>query len=391
MIKRRLSAIISVIIICCLGLALYFTAANVGFSKFKAYFSDFVFSEEFKDEQPLSLYNFEKLNKTEKQAYVCIFESIKKHPEYIKIPSLTNDEFRNVYFSVKNDNPDILCFPDACDMITFFNSGFIHFDYSRDSVECDTMMTELSSQINQIVSGCSFKNEYEKELFCHDYIILNCSYDENAANGSDAYGCLVDKTAYCSGYSRAMMLLLDAVGVDSILVSGNAIVSGDEQESHMWNIVWIDSVPYHLDVTWDDQDRNGQFAPHMYFNTTTDTISVSHSDFSVDIQCISADANYFVRENLSFNRIDNNTVKIITDRLNENILNNSPFVEFVFTDDAVYNDAVDNYFTSESYNSAFYRIIEKLSVQSKELIDVTHINTVEDNELKYIRLMFDKK
>lgn len=88
---------------------------------------------------------------------------------------------------------------------------------------------------------------YEKIRLAHDYIISNTEY-KNRDNERDhnILGPLLDGYAVCEGYAKAFDLFMYAMDIDCILVTGEA------GEPHAWNIVWIDGVPYHIDLTWDD-------------------------------------------------------------------------------------------------------------------------------------------
>lgn len=360
------------------------------FNKIQALLSVVKFDSEFRNSTPLSLYNFNKLNSAEKQAYISIYNSINKHPEYIKIPDLTNEEFKNVYFAVKNDNPDVLCFPDSCDMVSFYNASFVHMEFKTTVDECNIMTDKLLAETDRISALCTFTSEYDKELFFHDYLINNCTYNENALFGSDAYGCIINREAYCSGYSRAMMLLLINNGIECILVSGNA-VSDNEIQSHMWNVVTINGSNYHLDVTWDDHEQNDNIAAHMYFNVTTEQLSLTHTDISVDIPCTADEYNYFRYEGLLYDVFDNQVCRNLGSKLSENISEGKYYIEFRVTDTDIYDNAFDMLFNRNASHSSFYLIIDSIDPAVRNSIDSSHINTVTDRDQKYIRLMFDKK
>lgn len=382
------------ILICMLTLTAVAVASysmhSIDHDKLKAYFSSFSFSDEFDDVMPLSTENFDRLNSTEKTAYVSILNNIKAHPEYIKVLDLSTEEFRNVYFAVKNDNPDILCFPDACNMVSFMSANFIRIEYKQSAEICNSMMTELDKKLTDIAAGIEADDEYSAELIIHDYIVNNCKYDEDAPNGSSAYGCLIENKAICSGYSRAAMLLLNKVGIRSVLVSGLGVTSEQEDISHMWNIVWIDCEPYHLDVTWDDQDLENSVLSHLFFNLSTEQIASTHKDISIDIECVATSANYFVKENLLFDKYDNKTLRTVADSLISNISSGKYYVEFRFSDAQAYETAVSAILDNTSVNTDMYAIIRHIAENTDNIIDTSHINTVTENQQKYIRLMFDR-
>ena len=89
----------------------------------------------------------------------------------------------------------------------------------------------------------------------HDYLINNSVYDkarakeietgnDNISNNSHkANGPLIDGLALCSGYSDAMKIYLDKLGVPNYKISNS---------NHIWNLVYLDGKWLHLDLTWDD-------------------------------------------------------------------------------------------------------------------------------------------
>ena len=362
----------------------------IGAEKLSAYFSTIIFTDDFRDREPLSTKNYDLLDDNEKIAYICIFNNIEKHPEYIKIPSLTQAEFNNVYFAVKNDNPDMLCFSDSCNMITFLSSCFLqmHYDYQKDV--CNKMAEELNAKVNSIISDIDISDEYAAELAIHDYIVKNCAYTENAENSSNAYGCLVDGEAVCSGYSRAAMLLFSKAGIESVLVAGTGLTADQKVISHMWNIIWINGSPYHLDVTWDDPGSANNSVSHMFFNLTTKQISADHKDMSVTFDCTETAENYFVKEKLLYSEYNSKTLKNIMNRLCYNVDNGINYLELMFTDADAYSSAVRAIIDNSAINSDMYKIIKYVSENTENKIDTTHVNFVQESEKKYIRLMFDE-
>lgn len=384
--KKILLLFISVLVVSCSVIIFNY----VDFSKMAAFLSSS--SEEFdENNMPMSKANYDMLNQTEKQAYINIFNRIQQHPEYIKIPKLTQTEFTNVFFAVKNDNPDILCFSDSCNMITFMSSCFLELHYDYDYDTCKIMTNELDVKVQEIMQNIDVADQYSAELQIHDYIVLNCNYDEDSGNASNAYGCLIDGAAVCSGYSRAMMLILHYAGIDSMLVGGTGVTADQKEISHMWNIVRIDGEPYHLDVTWDDSDNVSGAVSHLFFNLTSDEISDDHKDFSIDIDCNSNNADYFVREEILYNEYTQPVLSDIMHKLCNNINNGKNYLEIEFSNDDAYNKAVSAIIDNSSARSDMYKIIDYISENADSEIATTHINFVKQNEKRYIRLMFDYK
>jgi len=143
-------------------------------------------------------------------------------------------------------------------------------------------------------------NEYDKALALHDYLILHTRYDmESYLNRSGpfdihtAYGALINGLAVCDGYAKAMYVLLNTAGIETIVVYGEA---GDvaSKVGHAWNMVKLDGDWYQLDVTWDDRDSlGGVEIDYSYFNVTDDDISSDHWwDKSLYPTCTSTNYRY---------------------------------------------------------------------------------------------------
>lgn len=130
-------------------------------------------------------------------------------------------------------------------------------------------------QTNAVVNGILSKlkegmSEFELELYFHDYLVKNCKYIERDEDKDSytIYGCLVDQSAVCMGYTSAFQMLLSYVGINSVTVSGSNTASG-----HIWNAVDIEGDWYYTDVTWDDTD---DFFMYDNFNLTTKQIKKTH-------------------------------------------------------------------------------------------------------------------
>ena len=103
-----------------------------------------------------------------------------------------------------------------------------------------------------LASAKGARDDAEKALRLHDWIVRICDYDTAAAKRHDtsplartAYSVLVRHSAVCEGYTMAYRLLLKRVGIESEEVLSDAM-------NHCWNYVRLGDSWYHVDVTWDD-------------------------------------------------------------------------------------------------------------------------------------------
>ena len=89
---------------------------------------------------------------------------------------------------------------------------------------------------------------------------------ESLYHSDTAIGALFEGKAICSGYSDAMSLFLDKLGLENVRIA---------TEEHVWNVVLIDGTWYHIDLTWDDPivTNGGDIIQYDYFLITTDELN----------------------------------------------------------------------------------------------------------------------
>ena len=112
------------------------------------------------------------------------------------------------------------------------------------------------------------ESTYNIALAFHDEIIENISYayDANGKPSNERWahnvlGVFEEQSGVCEAYARAYQLLLNAKGVENILVHG--IANG---EGHAWNMVRLeDGEWYYCDLTWDDTPSWTWGLRHNYF------------------------------------------------------------------------------------------------------------------------------
>ena len=142
-----------------------------------------------------------------------------------------------------------------------FNS-FRHLETSYDDYGKVTLKIEHIYNNNDIKLINAKVEEIEKEIWnssmsnedkikeAHNYIINNSKYDKDRSDNNivkyksdTAYGSLLEGYSLCGGYTDAMELFLEDMGIKSYKISS---------ENHVWNAVNLNNAWYHLDLTWDD-------------------------------------------------------------------------------------------------------------------------------------------
>lgn len=243
-------------------------------------------------------YYYDNLSQDEKTAYLTLYYGFVEYDDSIRM-EVQEEDLKDVFTAVLYDNPDMFWVDYEYDYMVYSDSVAFSPKYRLTEDEVKTMQDSVNDKIDEIMTEVNkLDSDYEKELYIHDYIIENTEYDISTLEnmGDTVHSVLVSGKSICEGYARTVQILLDKLGIENYLVTGDTESDG-EILPHMWNIVNIDGDNYHLDVTWDD--LNDEFdTVYFYFNVTDEYISRDH--YKINPQnnnCNSTKSNYFVKEN----------------------------------------------------------------------------------------------
>lgn len=127
---------------------------------------------------------------------------------------------------------------------------------------------EMDQEVSRVLSSLALDGKSQKEKIdaIYNYLIRNVKYvsdaelaDESNVIKYSSYAALVQHSAVCQGFAGAFYRLCLESGIDSRIVSSEAM-------NHAWNIVELEGSYYHLDATW---DINWPNAPKYYLKGTT--------------------------------------------------------------------------------------------------------------------------
>ena len=231
-------------------------------------------------------YQYSFLNDYEKELYRRIRVAVLSYDRVIELKDLNFSYYKiqNVFECFIADNPQYFWLTSS---FAVTSDGALELIYT-DGVTCDngsvfaknykidTQRELFNKAVYNIVSLIDpDASQYEKELAVHDCLIDLADYDYTASenfsfNGSMgvsyySYGCIVEKEAVCSGYTKAFQYLCYLVGINSNVVYG---------DDHIWNTVKIDDEWYQVDLTWNDTTKSGN--NHKYFNLTSSQMYSAH-------------------------------------------------------------------------------------------------------------------
>lgn len=134
----------------------------------------------------------------------------------------------------------------------------LEFNYFYKGSEKETKIREVKSAVDKIVAKAStFDTELEKVLYVNDILESTTAYDnETAKNKSDKYGgkrtawdCLCGHLTVCQGFGQAFSYIMKELGIECYTVQSN-------DANHIWNVVKIGNDYYHIDTTWNTDNKD---------------------------------------------------------------------------------------------------------------------------------------
>ena len=261
-------------------------------------------------------YYYQQLTSHEKQVFEQLYNGIARCEKKISISPCSRSEIDRVFFVLYSDCPELFHFNGGGtmwggDQITEYDP-----EYRIDLAAYQSTCASIHQVIDRLKAGLpNPAGDFEKERAAHDWMVDNCEYLA-AGDDSTAYAdaCLYYGRSQCSGYGKAMSLLMRSMGVNCLEVVSN---------THEWNIIRVNSRWYQCDVTWDDLGypwKQGGNRPGNWFNIPdrlangSDHRQKSQPGFTVP-SCDSLQDNYSYREGIYVQAGKSDPAKYIADSL----------------------------------------------------------------------------
>lgn len=261
-------------------------------------------------------YFYGKLPENEKKIYKEIYQGCMEHRDTIPL-SCSSDEIKKSYQriieAITDDNP-LLYFLNQTVMeiaVDSFGNAAVLPQYfiTKDSVE--RYNDKMQNTINNIISRLKLTegSDYDRIKRVHDYMCENVKYDYEGSDPTNTksfilshtiIGVFANKKAQCEGIAKAAKVLLNAVDMKCIFITGTAKGDHFSNGAHGWNIVSIDGNPYHMDITYDIGGTKHGFIDYDYLNLTDNMIRRDHVFKSVYPKCTSTQMNYFTKNGRLF-------------------------------------------------------------------------------------------
>jgi hypothetical protein len=257
----------------------------------------------------VSKYYYTQLDHASQRVYNDIFTAWKT---YSPTPTFTwkqapQVDIQKVVNYIAHDNPGLFYVDFHRIVFSLIGSkATIQSNFLFEKQKIISLEQQIEAIVSEVLAKYNFRamDDYQKELTLHDYLINSVSYASvTNSETTSVIGALLSKKAVCEGYAKAYKLLCDQAGLACIVVSGSAVPQQRNfEENHAWNIVSINGVHSHVDVTWDSTTKEDGENCYDHFNLTDEDIAKDHTwDRTLLSACTTKELGYYSRNNLCVN------------------------------------------------------------------------------------------
>lgn len=216
-----------------------------------------------------------------RDAYRILLEGYMMHKTAIEVSVSCVDNVLLVHKSLCYDVPELFfiktirySYEPLSSTITIYPS--YRFDYET----CLNILMQMEIQTKSLIHGTALLSEWERIKQIHDFLIRNVTYkDLKAPYSHESPGALLYGIAVCEGIAKAYKYLLDRVNIQSLVVIGKSIDNispPGELSGHAWNIVFVNSHLYHIDVTFDYAMSCKKTVRYDYFLLSDSQMQTDH-------------------------------------------------------------------------------------------------------------------
>jgi transglutaminase-like putative cysteine protease len=353
--------------------------------------------EKYPDREIFRPYEYKFLSSPQKQLYELLENTFMSVSNDLTIPDnldVTVSDFDSVFTLFLNKDPHTYYVKPTADTKYSKSTGKLYavtFTYLYPKVTVTSRNEQTDVAMRKILDLAeTAPTDYDKVLYFYNYLVKNVTYDTSTDDCGNIYGALVDGRADCMGYSYAMKMLANAVGIDAITVSG----TNGADEKHMWNMVKLDGNWYQLDATYGDTDSD--YINYDYCLTTDARIYSSYTqaalpDGVVYPKANALDDNYYVKNNL-FATTESDAIKILKTAIADAADNGDSAVQILCATQTVYDNTEKTLTSPASIASIdstdnIVSLIDAVNAEYNDSIDIANSSYIMNDKTDVIKIL----
>lgn len=316
-------------------------------------------------------YYFNQIPSQLNEIYRELYERLKNYEDSADLyASVSAEDFWTAYYSVLADHPEFFWVGTSAQIKeSALTRKVIGYEISTtvEKKNRDHLRASLEAAADECIAGISSEaSDYEKIKYVYEYLINTTDYDAESPNNQNIQSALLGHNSVCAGYSKAFQYILHRMGMFCTYITGKTTDGSD----HGWNMVRIDGVYYHVDVTWGDPvfvnagaEETSSVMNYNYLCCTDEEIYQTHiPDVEVPLpECTDDSYNYYKRNNLYYESFDYNT---IYNALMNSVWADQPYIVMKFGSREAYDSARYELFENGMLNDAGQYLMEVYGASS---------------------------
>ena len=194
-------------------------------------------------------YYYEMMEDIERNIYRSMYQGFINHQVIIEIRDYDEDRIYDIFEFITYDHPEIY-YIKTIEFIISLNGYWIEPIYRFSEKRINIINDAIEREVSKILAKCYRHTAIAKEQIIHDYLVNKVTYkDLDAPYSHEMAGVFLFGIGVCEGISKAFKYLCDRLNIKSGFVIGR--LDNKPDEYHAWNVIYIESVWYNIDVTFD--------------------------------------------------------------------------------------------------------------------------------------------
>ena len=249
-------------------------------------------------------YYYSKLEKRQQRAYQEMKIGLESLADQFEMQRLEKVELNDIFCKIRLDHPEIF-YASTFQYAYYQESNHIIMKpvYLFDKNKIREHQRAMKARVEKLARVVKEKNEWEKELYIHDFICENVTYDKLKKQYShEIIGPLGQGVGVCEGIAKSVKILCDALGLPCIVVLSENNPKKNIKYRHAWNVVRINGKWYHLDATFDNT-LGKEDVRYDYFNLDDKNMFRDHQPLIYQApNCSDGEHFYYREKKLSFTK-----------------------------------------------------------------------------------------
>ena len=214
----------------------------------------------------------EQLKDRDRKAYETLLAGLTKRQPVIAIPTSSIQPV-DLMQKIICDHPELM-YPDfrSFQYMNLFLRDSLHITYADPSPKADELLPKWKNIF--LESMKEGMDDWDKASVIYDTLGSMVRYHEiDGLTEHTLRGVLLHRQAVCDGIAKMFKYLCDAADLKCIVVQGTS-----NDQGHAWNIVCLNGIWYHLDLTADllVADKTNGLLSHILFTADDELIAKDH-------------------------------------------------------------------------------------------------------------------